>query len=355
MKRTSNEFRSQVTPSSTCSTEAPADLQDESFRQHECGSEGIEEWSSVNTSWQGLNICSHADRHAALSKLPGIVHIRNRLGVGRFSHMYQCSIEGRSEEVAVKLIQRPRASEPNREAGLLMQLSHPNLVQLLDSIQVENLQALVLEMCTGGSLMGLLHGSNAAMVLRFNLFRRLKSMIGIVSAIEYLHAKNIIHRDIKSSNCFLTEKVDAETQDLPVMKLGDLGLARPITKESMTRGTGTVRYMAPEVIASNTYGTPADVFSLATLLNELVTGEAPFCSLKCNDEVLGAAIKQGHRPSLQAMPQSAIRVDLPNILETCWAADANSRLTAIELLHFLTSVVDWIPEEEASYIESTIP
>lgn len=293
----------------------------------------------------------------ALGSLPGIVQIRNRLGVGSFSHVYQCRTERQIEDVAVKILLRSNGSEENREARILMELSHPNLIRLVDYIQVDNINALVLELCTGGSLMAFLHGSSGAaraLASRFNLYRRLTAVNGIVCAAAYLHALNIVHRDIKSGNCFLSHQVDARATDLPLVKLGDLGLARSITAAAMTRGTGTVRYMAPEVIMSNHYGLAADVFSLGIMIHEVASGEVPYSDLMRNDASLVASIAQGLRPSASALPQSAIRVDLPSILETCWATDENARLTSSELHAFVNNAIKWIPEQEATYTGHSI-
>lgn len=303
-----------------------------------------------STGTGGKTVYSSGDPVGALRSLPGIVEVRNRIGVGSFSHVYQCSMTNRNEDVAVKVLLQVPGSEQNREANILLQMCHPNLIHLLECIQERHIHALVLELCTGGSLMKFLHGPNKPLSLKFNLYKRLNGMVGIISAVQYLHAHNIVHRDIKSSNCFLSRTIDTFSRELPPLKLGDLGLARPITMSPMTRGTGTVRYMAPEVIMSKHYGLAADVFSLAIMLHEFASGEIPFQELRRNDASLAACIVQGQRPSLDSLPPSAIRVELPSILETCWAMDASSRLTVQDLHSFLTNVIRWIPEEEISYV-----
>jgi len=271
--------------------------------------------------------------------LPKIAKVHRRLGVGSFGHVYQCSIIGSSEQVAVKVLLRAPRAEKDREANLLKQLAHPNLIRLWDHIQSDDIHALVFELCTGGSLQAFLHGTTAMLAMSFKLHERLKAMVGIVSAIEYLHSQSIVHRDVKSANCFLSSKAMA-TAELPPLKLGDLGLARPLANESMTRGIGTIRYMAPEVITSHNYGLAADIFSLGVMLHEVASGQVPFGISKRNDGVLAASIVQGNRPSSSALPQGAILMELPQVLESCWAADVNLRLTAPELLEHLASAVN---------------
>jgi serine/threonine protein kinase len=307
------------------------------------------DFSSMDNMGSKLSYNS-GDFVAALRGLPGMTAVHNRIGVGSFGHVYQCSVKDRSvEDVAVKVLLEAPDPEQNREANLLLKMSHPNLVQLLNVIEEGNIYALVLELCTGGNLMTFLHGSNT-IPWKFNLFRRLKAMIGIVSAVQYLHSQNIVHRDVKSSNCLLSRALEVGSKELPLIKLGDLGLARQITESPMTRGAGTVRYMAPEVILSQNYGLAADVFSLGVLLHEIISGEVPFQDLTCNDASIATCIVQGQRPTFENLPPSANRVNLPIIIETCWAMDKRSRLRSIELHAFLANAVLWIPEEEATYM-----
>jgi serine/threonine protein kinase len=176
---------------------------------------------------------------------------------------------------------------------------------------------------------------------------RLNAMLGIVSAIEYLHSGNIIHRDVKSGNCFLSYAIEPWAIEIPALKLGDLGLARPVAMENMTRGAGTMRYMAPEVITSHSYGLGADIFSLGIMLHELVTGEPPFSKAKLNEGAIAAKIVQGVRPSLESLSAAAVNVDLPNILESCWAQEASIRLTASEVIARLYQSIQLVPPNAA--------
>lgn len=359
--------------------------------------------SGYNVAWGNT---SKVDPAEVIQQMPGIQQVHRRVGVGAFSHVYQCNVAGFQNEVAVKVISQvmcgsmkysigsavevmrsncewvpatvagvcPRGVTvkgqgwkkrisldyvqahireasgvvKSPEALLLMQLDHPNLTRLLDCVEVCGTHALVLELCTGGTLSGFLHGNTAQFAKKMNLYKRLKAMIGVISAVAYLHSMGIIHRDVKSNNCLLSHEVHDLSAALPLLKLGDLGLARQNAMGgAMTQGIGTVRYMAPEVISSQNYDYAADIFSLGVMIHEVVSGQVPFES--GNEGAVAAAIVQGQRPSNDVLPASAVRINIPSLLDSCWSTSPETRITAQEIIPFLTGAVEWIPEEEDTY------
>jgi serine/threonine protein kinase len=89
----------------------------------------------------------------------------------------------------------------------------------------------------------------------------------IVECVHYLHVKNIIHRDLKPANILITDGINGR-----FVKLGDFGLSviHEFNDQSHTLGSGTMKYMAPEVIKSSKYDTKADIYSLGVIIEEML-------------------------------------------------------------------------------------
>ena len=122
-----------------------------------------------------------------------------------------------------------------QEATILSQLRHPAICTLLGTCVQHGLPALVLEFMSGGSLFDLLHNSQAT--LTPPLLSRLA--LEVASGVNYLHEHSVIHRDIKSANVLLDDRMHA--------KVSDFGISTTFGPEH-TAETGTYRCMAPEVI-----------------------------------------------------------------------------------------------------------
>ncbi len=99
---------------------------------------------------------------------------------------------------------------------------------------------------------------------------RLEIALDIARATKYLHAHNLIHRDIKSENVLVRKRKGGVTA-----KLADLGLSRVVDGNTMTLARGTTFWMAPEVIFSGHYDISADIFSLGMTFTELATLKVP--------------------------------------------------------------------------------
>jgi len=274
-----------------------------------------------------------------LQTCEGIERVHSLLGCGSFSYVFCCSTSDEANPVAVKVLKtKDFLPGRGREAHFIQGLRHENLVNLLKIVEGD-LDYFVLELCSGGSLQDILHTANST----WNdvpLLQRIRAGHDVALALQFLHSQDILHRDVKSGNVFLQTPL-VVGENLPTVKLGDLGFARPMSDyDSMTQGVGTMRYMAPEVINSGDYGTKADVFSLGILIHEMLTGLIPFGSR--NEASICLAIMDGVRPDLGEVPAAVSEAESGHLLaalEAAWIQDPDDRDAAAETVEKLAGIL----------------
>ncbi|XP_075955926.1 raf-1 proto-oncogene, serine/threonine kinase a isoform X3 [Anarhichas minor] len=210
------------------------------------------------------------------------VYLNSRIGSGSFGTVYKGKWHG---DVAVKILKvtdpTPEQFQAFRnEVAVLRKTRHVNILLFMGYMTKDNL-AIVTQWCEGSSLYKHLH------VLETNL--KIIQLIDIArqtaQGMDYLHAKNIIHRDMKSNNIFLHEGL--------TVKIGDFGLATVKARWSgstqVEQPSGSILWMAPEVIRmqdNNPYSFQSDVYSYGIVLFELLTGELPYSLIATRDQII---------------------------------------------------------------------
>ncbi|XP_040007701.1 raf-1 proto-oncogene, serine/threonine kinase a isoform X1 [Xiphias gladius] len=210
------------------------------------------------------------------------VYLHSRIGSGSFGTVYKGKWHG---DVAVKILKvtdpTPEQFQAFRnEVAVLRKTRHVNILLFMGYMTKDNL-AIVTQWCEGSSLYKHIHvlETNFKMIQLIDIARQ------TAQGMDYLHAKNIIHRDMKSNNIFLHEGL--------TVKIGDFGLATVKARWSgshqVEQPSGSILWMAPEVIRmqdNNPYSFQSDVYSYGIVLFELMTGELPYSQIANRDQII---------------------------------------------------------------------
>ncbi|HYI81390.1 MAG TPA: protein kinase [Thermoleophilaceae bacterium] len=186
------------------------------------------------------------------------------IGVGGMARVYVAEDEVLGRQVAVKQLHSTGPEDAalrfEREAKLGASLNHPNLVSIYDIATDEESVLIVMEYVDGETLQGAIRRGGLAPE------RAAEIVCDIAAGLDHAHAHGVVHRDVKPANILVRRD--------GVAKLADLGIATAAERTSITRSDivlGTASYMAPEQLAGERAGPPADVYALAAVAYEALS------------------------------------------------------------------------------------
>jgi serine/threonine protein kinase len=211
---------------------------------------------------------------APLQKIKGY-ELRHQIGAGGFGAVYRAFQPVVERDVAMKVILPEYANQPafirnfESEARLVARLEHPHIVPLFDFWRDPNGAYIVMRWIKGGSLRDKMDDGGVPMDL---------DAVGhildqVTSALSTAHRSQVIHRDIKPENILLDEDGNAYVTDFGIAR--QMG-TDPDTEDDHDSISGSILYMPPETIQSQTPSPQSDMYSLGIMLYELVTGQYPF-------------------------------------------------------------------------------
>jgi serine/threonine protein kinase len=193
------------------------------------------------------------------------------LGKGAFGEVYLVQKRDTGQEFAMKVLNKHRLTKQNlmkyaiAERNVLTYISHPFIVALHYAFQTPEKLVLILDYCPGGDLSELLRKKERLTEKQAKLY-----ICEILLALEELHSRDIIYRDLKPANVVL----DAAGHAL----LTDFGLSKEgVTDTSLTQSfCGSVSYLAPEMLCSAGHNKTVDYYLLGVLLYEMLVGAPPY-------------------------------------------------------------------------------
>ncbi|KAF6138105.1 hypothetical protein GIB67_033519 [Kingdonia uniflora] len=294
--------------------------------------------------------------------------IKNWIVNGTFGSVYRGVYDG--QDVAVKLLDwgedgmatdaktAELRSSFRQEVAVWHKLDHPNVTKFVGA----SMGAADLKIPTGNLpndrnsvpkraccvIVEYLQGGNLKNFLIKNRRRKLAFKIVIQLALDlsrglrYLHSKKIVHRDVKTENMLLDTH--------RTVKIADFGVARVEAQNprDMTGETGTLGYMAPEVLDGKPYDRACDVYSFGICLWEIYCCDMPYPNLSFT-EVSSAVVRQHLRPEIPRCCPSS----LANIMRKCWDGTVAKRPNMDEVVKLLEAIDTskgggMIPEDQAT-------
>ena len=247
------------------------------------------------------------------------------LGEGSFGKAYLASVDNDEKKYVIKqvLIQgmtEQEKKETLNEAVILKKLDHPNIIKFKEVfIQRKPVEALniVTEYADGGDLEQKIKEQNKK---PFTEAEILDYFTQICLALQHLHKKKIIHRDLKSGNVFLMKS--------GIVKLGDFGISKGLksSRDKAVTMVGTPYYLSPEIIMNKPYDAKSDIWALGVLLYELLTFKMPFNAKSL--PLLSIKINKGE----YAPPSSKYSSEIKDLLKKCLTLKPELRPSIDEIL-----------------------
>ena len=244
------------------------------------------------------------------------------LGAGAYGRVYRGMDRSTGAAVAIKIVELAMSTKAlnavQKEIHILSQVQCTFPTRTYDSFVVSMQLWIVMELCVGGSCadharQGRLHEAHIAVILR-----------DVLRALVYLHAEDMVHRDIKAANVLLY--MDQHETGIRVADFGVAGRLQQAHAKCERAFVGTPYWMSPEVIKQSSYNTKADIWSTGIMAIELAEGEPPYADL--HPMKVLHLIPRNPPPQLSPTYTSAFR----DFVAQCLTRDPAKRPTAAALL-----------------------
>eukprot|EP00007_Cunea_sp_BSH-02190019_P004251 CAMPEP_0174232712 /NCGR_PEP_ID=MMETSP0417-20130205/2930_1 /TAXON_ID=242541 /ORGANISM="Mayorella sp, Strain BSH-02190019" /LENGTH=963 /DNA_ID=CAMNT_0015310809 /DNA_START=145 /DNA_END=3036 /DNA_ORIENTATION=- len=259
---------------------------------------------------------------------PGDVHLVEKIGSGAFGEVFRAKLHGKDVAVKKLLLQsldEHALNDFRQEIQITSNLHHPNIVLFMGACTRPGDLFIVTALAERGSLEDVLFRSGRC---NLSFKKRLHMAKEAALGMNWLHSLKppFLHRDLKTSNLL----VDADYH----VSVADFGLSTIKTKDhegnTVNGPVGSPFYMAPEVLLGGTHLEPADVYSFAIVLWELITNKEVYDGeFDSFERVIQCVGREAYRPPLEAW----FPAGLQQLLAKCWHADPKQRLTFSQVIN----------------------
>ncbi|MFH4978534.1 hypothetical protein AB6A40_005243 [Gnathostoma spinigerum] len=274
------------------------------------------------------------------------INLDKKIGQGAFSEVFSADWKGSpSGRVAVKFLKDVEIdAEMDREAHLLSQLEHPNVVRLYGIAKERKQVLLIMELITLGNLKSYLR-DRVPTTSGYSHFppalttsELLDISIQICQGLCYLNSQQIVHRDIATRNCLVSGETDIlfcdHSQRPPfTVKISDFGMSRRLYSQTeyyrmnSLKAILPVRWMPPESVQFGKFTHASDIWAFGITLWEVCTyGDVPFGELS-NAEILSAVASGVRLPKPKHTPGG-----VHEIMQHCWELEPNDRPSCYDVL-----------------------
>ena len=198
--------------------------------------------------------------------------IKEIIGKGKYGIVNLGINKNTGEQVAIKLINKDKLKTLKanelilNEIDILKICHHPNVIKLIDHFEDIDYYYIILEYIKGYNLNKYLKNNSYYLTEK----NAANIIIQIAKGIKYLHQYGIVHKDIKHNNIMITK-------ESKIIKIIDLGISKILApNESITEGSGTLIYAAPEILTRSPYNKEIDIWAMGILLYYMLSGIFPF-------------------------------------------------------------------------------
>jgi len=255
-----------------------------------------------------------------------------KIGEGGMGIVFKAKCHLLNRFVAVKILKAEFVNDKDfvdrfkREANSVASLSHPNIVNVHDVGEEDNVSFIVMEYINGKTLKQVIKED-----VRLSFEKTIDIALQIARALECAHKHNIIHRDIKPDNILITED--------NIVKITDFGIAKIVDSTTMTNSNkviGSVHYFSPEQAKGSSVDGRTDIYSLGIVMYEMVAGRVPYEA----ENSISVAVMH---IQVLAIPPKEIIKDIPEsinqvILKALEKEPSNRFQTATEMAEVLNEI-----------------